>query len=976
MHIDFLIVAALEDEAVEIERLLVNPQRGSTMVVGSINRWQGQGQYRVGLIDLFGMGTLNAQLVTQDTIGSHKPRAVMMTGIAAGFLDSHAKVRLGDLMVPYGVVSYESAKLFGDKRPEKWRARFRHALQEARSLPRGTPFLERVWMVCDIMWGKSLAARVEHRGVAWAVADSLFRCAMTTKGDVDKPWLQKITAKRPQGVDEVPTIHGYVDAIIGCGEKVVADREAEVRRWLLECYPRQAMGLEMESLGALVGCRAFDTPFLMAKASVDRATVEKDDNWRSYACQLSAAFLLTVLERYQRPATQLVQRHRQESAQAAEQIVARLPNPDFGCRIKIASSFEQLRQRAFQHNEAAIDELLPNDVSPAVVLYGGGGSGKSTIARRLFVRAQAKDVPAVLINLKRQPKLDEPIGDAELEKLIYACSLPRRTAEEIIGLAEYDTVTLIIDATNEVSKRIQSALAGFCEHVNRVGRCQVLWMNRVSPLDGLPGQVVHAIVSKVAVETARQRFNETFDVKYDTLSPQLQRIMQRPFFLDLAIRARRPFTERRLWSGIFHEFFREHRALAEEELNALAVATLESIAKDGRPDVEQLQARAPMLPKLAAADIRIVDASGEFEHHLWRDYLLARALSLDALRWTNANFDSATTFGTSAESLLMTVEQLPGPEDKSRFVKAVYDWNYTAALECVAFSDPDEPIERQLPQYLRTAILAVVAEKLLDQVPRTAQRTSTILSQYPFAREFLVCEDRASMVAQVATVNGDVAWFNTWKQTYVKGAGAKVDGGDIALLASEDSLLGWTAANFARRGQLDPAGQERIRESYLGFRGDRGHDSVRWRLVHVLGRWPTEENVRCLAESLSTDPYHWVQYGAARSLVEIAARSREMRVRAMETIRAFVKSEGAGGSVRHLILEEIIETSFIRDATVDWPEASAEFLYSVVDAEMNSDRRSRLSFRMASFPVTPSEKGENARGRQGNAGNAGLQKTA
>lgn len=364
MHLDFLIVAALKDEAKEIEKLLIEPIHESDMVVGNVTRWKEMGSYQVGLIDLFGMGTNNAQQVTQDAIGSHRPRAVLMTGIAAGLADGEFEVQLGDLMVPYGVIPYELAKVRGEK----------------------SGFM------------RLFTPKVEHRGIAWAVADSLWRCAAHTAGIPQQPWLQKVSAARPGQPTKAPSIHASVEGVIGSGEKVVAAEEAEVRRWLLNHYRRQALGLEMESYGALVACRTFDTPFLMAKASVDRATAEKDDGWRTYACQLSAAFLLTVLERYEKPATRLIHRHREESKDAAAGLREHLPALDFGCGIRTATSFEQLRQKIYHDGDGDIHRLLPTGVVPTIALYGGGGAGKSTIARRLFIRAQDRG-PVLLIDL-------------------------------------------------------------------------------------------------------------------------------------------------------------------------------------------------------------------------------------------------------------------------------------------------------------------------------------------------------------------------------------------------------------------------------------------------------------------------------------------------------------------------------------------------------------------------------------------------
>src|ERR1051325_6432132 len=114
MDVDFLIVAALKDEAAEIAKLLAEKDQEGPYIVGKVQRWKGRGEYRVAIVNLYdGMGALEAGPATQGAIADLHPRAVLMTGIAAGFEESRAAVSLGDLMVPCGIVPYELAKLNG-----------------------------------------------------------------------------------------------------------------------------------------------------------------------------------------------------------------------------------------------------------------------------------------------------------------------------------------------------------------------------------------------------------------------------------------------------------------------------------------------------------------------------------------------------------------------------------------------------------------------------------------------------------------------------------------------------------------------------------------------------------------------------------------------------------------------------------------------------------------------------------------------
>ncbi|WP_435007963.1 hypothetical protein P12x_005229 [Tundrisphaera lichenicola] len=901
MDVDFVIVAALKDEANEIKGLLIDAKPEDTYVVGKVKRWKDRGEYRIAIINLHeGMGAQHAGPVTQQAIAELHPRAVLMTGIAAGFLESREKVALGDLMVPFGIVPYELAKLEGAK--------------EGRS------------------------ARTDHRGIAWAVSEMLWRTAANVAEDPERPWQALITAARPDGLGE-PRIHAVADSVLGCGEKVVADELADVRKWLLETYPRQILGLEMESHPALGACRIYDTPFLVAKASADRATVDKDDGWRSYACQLSAGFLLTVIQRYERPQAALLLRHTRDCEEIAKTIRERLPDVDFQYKIRTAVSFEQLRRGTYEAGERDRTTLVPGELHPNVVLYSGGGTGKTTITKRLFCDVLAADCIPVLIDLKRYSQ-EYPDGEAPaagqegIDAILQVATSPRRSASEIEALAAQGRLVLLVDGVNEVSKVALASLLAFYQDLRRGPGTYAIWMNRLTAIEDLRPAPVHATVGSVSPEVAERCFDDRFGQgRFKSLSGRLQTIYQRPFFLDLAIRSNRPFTANRLWSEMFHEFFREHVGLSEVQLTAIALATRDAIAADGKLKLSTLKQAIgdPLWAKLSAAGVGVVDDEAGFAHHLWRDYLVARAMSVDPACWTEKAFDAATTFGTSVECLTMAVEQIADVVQKIAFVNAVYDWSYSAALECIAKSGEGEEAERKLPEWFREAILAVVAEKRFDSVERTRSRTERLLTQYPFTRPYLDAPSRDAMVDRIRNLEGDADELGIWKRLYSQAQGTGIAAPDIELIASPNSLLGWTAANLARRGSITAAEVDRVCSIYRDHLGPDGKRSVRWRAVHVLGANPNTSGLAVLEEALEQDEYHWVAYGAARSLVESAAKlTGDDGARALDALSRFVAGE-RGGKARSMILQEIVETCFIDDSAPGWAASAALLIDQIAE---------------------------------------------
>ncbi len=922
-HLDFLVVAALTDEARAFESYLANKHDEDTLSIGSIARLDAAGEYTVGLLDLGGMGTNNAQTVTQDTLVYYKPRGVIMIGIAAGFPDGPAKVQLGDLMVPEGIVQYELAKI----RPPQ---------------PAGLldAFLS--------YFGVKSQSHVEHRGIAWRVSQDLWRLAKKLSTESETTWLSRVTADRPQSRSAEPQVHAAKDSVIGCGEKVIADQHSEVRQWLLSAYPRHILGLEMESFGVLTACDSQGIAFLVAKASVDNATATKDDRWRDYACEVSASFVALLIARYQRPVASIVRDYIAGRAEVVKHIEADVPSRDFAYNVSTASSFPQLRQKAFSKHEVPIAALLPNDVNPLVALYGGGGSGKTTISKRTFLAA-AGDSNPVLLDIKRYANSVEE-GDAEsIEVIVQRSSIPQLTATQLERLSSQVPVLLIVDGINEATKNARAYIQKYILKLRNNHQCRTLLTTRMAAMGWLPTECLHATVEKVPLDTAKQYFDEVFgEGCFFGLSNRLQSIMRRPFFLDLAMKANRPFTESRLWSSIFEEFFREHRSLSDAELDALAMSTTRATEKSGVLDKDQLRKGVSVqtLQKLTEADVHIFATSGDFEHELWRNYLHSRSLSRDESLWNEEVFDAVTSMASSSESLVLALEQIVEPAHKPKYIKAVYDWNYVASLECIALSDDSQELERQLPDALRTALIAVVAEKLFDPIPRTATRIRGVLRQYKFAEDYLKCRSREEIVKLVDNVSaGSEAWYNDWKALFRKASGS-LSKPEVESISSDDSLIGWTAANLARRTAVDKSLQVRLRELYEDNLASDGTPSVRWRIVHVLGRMPLAENIDLLGRALTSDTYHWVAYGAARSLMEVAANQPDSREQVFAIIRSFVDSPESGGHARHLILEELVEASQVDEATTDWIAAASPILNEIAQSEHDELRRQRLNDRL------------------------------
>jgi hypothetical protein len=94
-----------------------------------------------------------------------------------------------------------------------------------------------------------------------------------------------------------------------------------------------------------------------------------------------------------------------------------------------------------------------------------------------------------------------------------------------------------------------------------------------------------------------------------------------------------------------------------------------------------------------------------FVHQLVHDYLVASWLKREGLdAWTRDNFDPATlvdpaTLDAQSFDALELASELLG-NMAPKFVNAVYDWNYRAALDCILNLDADlaESHHQSLPK--------------------------------------------------------------------------------------------------------------------------------------------------------------------------------------------------------------------------------------------------------------------------------------
>jgi nucleoside phosphorylase len=922
--VDCLIVTALDVERDAVAAMLSDVEWGQD-ATGTVSAADGRRQFVVAVTEVGMMGSNAAQAATQEAIDRLHPRSVILSGIAAGFPERG--VNFGDVLVPFRIVPYEPGKVREDQ--SGW--------------TRFVPFLK-------------APVVHEHRGIPLDVSWKLWNVAKNVAAGPAEAWAHGITAQRPDGSLGAPQVHITHNAVIGAGEKVVGSEAAEARQWLIQEFPG-AIGLEMESFGVASACRMAAIDLLIVKSMQDTARADKDapdhkDAWREYATQSSAAFALAVVQHLPAAEGQLAPEHMQEVMRALRRFERENPQPTFSYRVSKAATYGQLRRGVFEADSLQIETLLPDDAAPAIVLHGGGGSGKTRIAQILVARAVDDGRIPVLIDLKRYgARAEDRANKFDLDDLLSATTVPRRTQDELRRLSHDAGVTAIVDGLNEIGREGRQELLAFLQDLHTTSRCFIVATDRIGP-EAIEESFVHHAVERLGTEAAEAVYDGAFgDAAYAELPDRLKRIYLRPFFLSLAIRTRRPYVGSVQWSEIFNEFFASHAGLGAEALGTLSTAAHDALKEDKVPGA-LIRTRLDEADWRRLMDAEVLDASGrDYEHHLWRDYLLARYLARHPESWSDETFDPATAAASSLECLPMAVEQLPDAAARDVFLKHVYDWNYGAAADCVSHFEEDEPSSRELSRGIRIALLAAVAERRFDPVERTRQRARDILhaQKQAVAEELLRATTIEELRQCVARLDDDAEWFEHWRELFVADAVAP-PGWNVQSIAAPDSVLGWTAANFARRHGIDTDEQAVVRELYTAHLG-AGGKTIRWRIVHVLGTYPSVENISLLRGALLTDDYHWVRYGAARALLEIAARTdTQQRDLGLAALTEFVDDgQDVPSWMRTVILREIVEVAFMEGADEGWPRAVLPLLQEIAAQGPDSNQQKALKERVSDF---------------------------
>lgn len=618
-----------------------------------------------------------------------------------------------------------------------------------------------------------------------------------------------------------------------------------------------------------------------------------------------------------------------ERAAEAHSTLPRVHEPPFAPQIGVASDYSRLFEREFS-GSAEPRELAEMALRRGrVLLHGEGGSGKTTMVRRLLATIAADGHLGVFIDLREwRPELLDlwaqiPSGSvSRMALLLQELARPSVTEEELAAADPAMKRLIVLDGLNETpgptADELLRVVEGFAERhpasgvlvTDRLLRRSLpgpgwqlaLLTGTVPPPGwaptGLPGPQDNALFLDLAGNA-------------DLVAPNLSAV------LDL------------LWT--------RHVDLSPTELSAAGAAAADAYRRASSRsfdlhDFRGIAGDAPTHKLLEGGALHETDGRATFRHHLYHDDLAARWLASSSERWQPSVLEDLTFRASSFDVLALALTRVEGAAAADSLLRSIYNWNYYgsayalsegARLGCVDVSDD-----------MRLALLAMLAERRWDDVRPTAERVNDALRLFttPDARRLRDANSPNEVVSEVIDMAAGREALAEWLSVFA--AEQTPDGVETLLrhVAGDEPLLGWSAANALRRTELDDAQASWLRALL------RGADDpvIRWRAAHALGTHPGIDSARALLAALEEDDADRVRYGAVRSLIDQAAADEHLRALILGALEETAESIAAD----RIVVGELERALLRRRPPSDWVRAVApliERLWALAGTESEQD---------------------------------------
>jgi hypothetical protein len=570
------------------------------------------------------------------------------------------------------------------------------------------------------------------------------------------------------------------------------------------------------------------------------------------------------------------------------------PTPQFRLSVGWFLSYEALFQG--KPNETTpIEDLVNRSIATGRVLISGkGGGAKSVVIRRLMRKTlESPNLPVVFdlkkwtsIHYEDWKKLEGTV--TRMDYLFSSLGFGEFSVMQLDALPPDLARLIFVDGLNEVAQNtgqeIIATIDDYAQYAVNTGIIVADRMVRRTFIDAQRWGLSTILPLEEGEIRAQLKNKFGNDQAYEKADASTRALLSTPYFLNSLVTDGTPTG--RTSSETIDTYFTTHASLSENEIDAAAEAAYRSYdtfrSRTFRIESFTAQAGVEVTRKLIDTNAILTTGDlGSFDHHLKHDFLASRYVVKNPRTWSPDTLGVLTFNASSFDALFMALQQTSDTESADRFIRLIYDWNpYGAAY---ALTEGGSQGRTLVSDEMETVIITMLAERQWDLMTATQTKARDALSLFPpdRVRNFFSSSHVEDLFLILKAIQSDKNWFDQWRTLFTQSGPNSLEGLNFAVIFERDSLLGWTIANVVKRLPISEEVQERFRHSINEQNG-----TVRWRIVHVLGSFPSAVNVTFLFDRLDHDDYHWVRYGATRSLVESAATgSLEIRTMIFDGIR-------------------------------------------------------------------------------------------
>jgi TIR domain len=549
---------------------------------------------------------------------------------------------------------------------------------------------------------------------------------------------------------------------------------------------------------------------------------------------------------------------------------------DFPVTLSVSSSYRDLLAQEFVAAGLTPSALLDRPEYSDILIHSPGGVGKTKYLVLLVEEAIRRGWVPFYLDLKHgvEGKSEGLPGDFSIANLFEAFSVSGREAVFSGALAQGWQVLLFVDGLNELQRDKSTDIARLLDKLSRgEPKLRIIAADRMIPYLGME-TFVRARIDPLLEPFVRSQLPAGTPLSLADLH-----LLSVPFFLDLRLELLESHAGGMGRAEMLDFYFSNVAGMSIEMRRSLAKQAYRAYERFRSRSFERDWWTDSLPPGLAAelegAGVTVPTKRGAegvprlvFRHQLFHDFLVGGELStMEKEEWTDKVLDKATFVGNSIECLSFAGELLGAPRADG-LVESIYDWNYAAAIDTISDLQravAPSPISRDVV----FAIIALNAEKRFDPFEMTAlgsERRVSALLPNDEVKAFLVAKTHSQVLDLVSKFHPGSELFREWRRVFL--LAGRVEEKDVRTITASP-MIGWTAANSLRRCALRPPQLALLRGMIYGA---ETHGSLRWRAAHVLGAFPSRENVDLLLELAVTDAEFWVKYGATRSLFEIVSK--------------------------------------------------------------------------------------------------------